>query len=232
MRDAHSVYLEALAETGLPGALLVVVAFGALLVGGAHRTLPAVVAAAAGAAAGCAGAFVVFVIAAGVDWMWESTAVTLLALACGMLGAASQSRDVEKPRPRTRIGITVLAAGRPGAARSGAGRLPAARGERGSCAGAAAAEAAATATTAINLQPWSALAYRQRALVLEKSGLLAAAAKDARKAVELESENYENWLILGRIEVERARPNAGLRAARRAQALHPRGTEFSRNRRR
>ena len=85
VRDAHSVYLEALAETGLPGALLVVIALGALLVGGARCAFPAIVAVAAGAAAGCAGAFVVFVIAAGVDWMWESTAVTLLALACGML---------------------------------------------------------------------------------------------------------------------------------------------------
>ena len=79
------------------------------------------------------------------------------------------------------------------------------------------ADAVATATTAINLQPWSVRAYQQRALVLEKTGLLAAAAKDARKAVELESANYENWLILARIEVERGRTAAGLRAARRAR---------------
>ena len=50
-------------------------------------------------------------IAAGVDWMWESTAVTLLAFACGMLGAASQSRDVGRPRRATRVGITVLSLG-------------------------------------------------------------------------------------------------------------------------
>jgi tetratricopeptide (TPR) repeat protein len=88
------------------------------------------------------------------------------------------------------------------------------------------AEAVATATTAIDLQPWSVRAYQQRALVLEKSGLLAAAAKDARKAVDLESTNYENWLILARIQVERGRIAAGVRAARRAQVLHPRGIEF------
>ena len=45
-------------------------------------------------------------------------------------------------------------------------------------------------------------------------------------SVDLESDNYENWLILGRIEVERGRTAAGLRAARRAQTLHPRGPEF------
>jgi tetratricopeptide (TPR) repeat protein len=88
------------------------------------------------------------------------------------------------------------------------------------------AEAVATATTAINLQPWSVRAYQQRALVLEKTGLLAAAAEDARKAVDLESANYENWLILARIEVERGRTAAGVRAATRARALHPRGPEF------
>ena len=43
---------------------------------------------------------------------------------------------------------------------------------------------------------------------------LSAAAKDARKAVDLESENYENWLILGRIEVERG-------AAQRGPARRP-----------
>ena len=61
------------------------IALGALLVGALVAPFRQSSPAAAGAAAGCAGAFVVFVIAAGVDWMWESTAVTLLALACGML---------------------------------------------------------------------------------------------------------------------------------------------------
>jgi O-antigen ligase len=226
VRDAHSIYLEAMAETGIPGALLVIAALGALLVAvlvaPRRQTSPA----ARGAAAGLAGAFVVFVVAAGVDWMWESTAVALLAFTCAMLGAASQSREVLKPRPRTRVGITVaalavLALLVPAlvAAEQLDESQAAARQQRF-------AEAVATATTAINLQPWSVRAYQQRALVLEKSGLLAAAAKDARKAVDLESANYENWLILARIEVERGRTAAGVRAARRAQALHPNGTEF------
>ena len=226
VRDAHSAYLEALAETGLPGAVLLLSALGALLVAVVIAPFRQASPAGRGAAAGCAGAFVVFVIAAGVDWMWESTAVALLALACAMLGAASQSHDAKKPRPRTRVGITVLALAILAflipalvASQQLEESQAAVRAHR-------AAEAVATATTAIKLQPWSVRAYQQRALVLEMSGLLAAAAKDARKAVELESENYENWLILGRIEVERGRTDAGLRAARRAQALHPRGTEF------
>jgi O-Antigen ligase len=225
-RDAHSVYLEALAETGIPGALLVTIALGALLVAVLIAPFRQSSPAARGAAAGCAGAFVAFFIAAGVDWMWESTAVALLAFACAMLGAASQSRDVERPRAPTRVAISVLALAVLAllvpalvAAEQLDESQDASRARRF-------AEAVATATTAINLQPWSVRAYQQRALVLEKSGLLAAAAKDARNAVDLESANYENWLILARIEVERGRTAAGLRAARRAQALHPQGTEF------
>jgi tetratricopeptide (TPR) repeat protein len=143
-----------------------------------------------------------------------------------MLGAASQSRDVAKPRARVRVGITVISLGMLAllipalvSAQQLEESQDAVRAHRF-------AEAVATATTAINLQPWSVRAYQQRALVLENSGLLAAAAKDASKAVELEPANYENWLILARIEVERGRTAAGLSAARRARALHPRGTEF------
>jgi O-antigen ligase len=226
VRDAHSLYLEALAETGLPGAVLIVVALGALLVASFISPFKQLSPVAAGAAAGCAGAFLAFVIAAGVDWMWESTAVTLLAFACGMLGVASQSRDVGRPRPRTRVGIAVLSLAVLALLVPALVASQQLTESEQAAADKNPSEAAAAATRAINLQPWSVLAYRQRALVLEKSNLLAAAAKDARKAVDLEKENYENWLILGRIEVERGRPNAGLRAARRAQALHPHGTEF------
>ena len=75
---------------------------------------------------------------AGVDWMWESTAVTLLALACGMLGAASRSRDVEQATRADPRGDRRALRRRTRAARSGADRLAAARGERG-CRGGAAA---------------------------------------------------------------------------------------------
>jgi O-antigen ligase len=225
-RDAHSIYLEQLAETGLPGALLIVIAFGALLVAVLVAPFRQSSPAARGAAVGLAGAFVAFVVAAGVDWMWESTAVALLAFVCAMLGTASQSRDVAKPRARVRVGITAISLAMLALlipALVSAQQLDesqhAVRTQHF-------AEAVATATTAINLQPWSVRAYQQRALVLEKSGLLAAAANDARKAVDLESANYENWLILARIEVERGRTGAGLRAARQARVLHPRGMEF------
>ena len=86
--DAHSLYLEALAELGIPGALMVIAALAALLTGALRSIRRQTDDTARAVAAGCVVAFVVFCVTAGVDWMWESTAVTCLALVAGTLGAA------------------------------------------------------------------------------------------------------------------------------------------------
>ena len=187
---------------------------GALLVAVLVAPFRQIVAGAAGAAAGCAGAFVVFVIAAGVDWMWESTAVTLLALACGMLGAASQSRDVDEAAPPDPRRDRRARRRRARAARAGADRLPAARGEPGRRGGAAACRGGSDRDD------------RDQPPTVVGAGVPAARprAREVRvcwpppprthaRRCELESENYENWLILGRIEVERGASQR--RAARR-----------------
>jgi O-antigen ligase len=75
--DAHSLYVETLAELGIVGALLLAVFLGAVLAGGvaAARAAPddPVVAAAAAAA-------VAFFVHAGFDWDWESPALAITAL--------------------------------------------------------------------------------------------------------------------------------------------------------
>jgi hypothetical protein len=73
--DAHSLYLQALAELGVVGLMLVVALFAVPLVMALRHGLGA-----------CAGGLVVFVLAAGVDWDWQLPAVTVAALA---LAAAS-----------------------------------------------------------------------------------------------------------------------------------------------
>ena len=90
VRDAHSLYLESLGELGLPGALLVLAALGCLLAAAVRTALREPDA--AGAAAGAAAALLVYCVCAGVDWMWESTAVTAMALALGGLAAAAGAR--------------------------------------------------------------------------------------------------------------------------------------------
>jgi O-antigen ligase len=79
--DAHSLYLETLAELGVVGfAFLMAFLFGmAAAVVRLHRTAP-------GAATGLAAGLATWAVHAGLDWDWEMPAVTLPAL---MLGAAA-----------------------------------------------------------------------------------------------------------------------------------------------
>lgn len=75
VRDAHSLYLETLAELGVVGLLLLAVLLGAIFSAAraAYRADPAL-------AAGPAAALVAFGLHAGIDWDWELPALTLVAV--------------------------------------------------------------------------------------------------------------------------------------------------------
>jgi hypothetical protein len=226
VRDAHSLYLESLGELGLPGALLVVVALGGLLVAGLATALRQVDAVGAGAAAGCVTALVVFCITAGVDWMWESTAVAVLALTSGSLLATARAAPARR-RPVVRRAVAGIVAFVALVAQVPV--LTAAVEIRSSERAIAAGDirqAVAAATTAVQVAPWGASGYLQRALALERVRLTRPAAADARRAVERESTNWKPWLVLARIEAQRGRVNAAVRAARRAAALNPNSSLF------
>jgi len=76
VRDAHSLYLETLVELGPLGLGLVLLALlPPAVVAVRSRTRIAAVA---------AGAYVAFLLHAGVDWDWEMPAVTVAGLACGI----------------------------------------------------------------------------------------------------------------------------------------------------
>jgi O-Antigen ligase len=233
--DAHSLYFELLAETGLVGALLALAALGASLRAAVLAPFRQRDAAPAGAAAGCAAALAVFCFSAGVDWMWESTAVAAVAFVCAGLGlaaAAHPASDVAVPDPvaerrgphRMAIGLLALAAlalqtpALVAASEIGASQEAVRDGRN--------ADAVTAASVAVHAEPWNASAYLQRALVLERQGFLDAAADDARTAAGKQSTNSEMWLILGRIEVERGRVAAALAAVRKARELNPRNPVF------
>ena len=87
--DAHSIYLETLAELGIVGGLLLAALYGTVLAGLARGTRaapgdPGVAAAAAVLAA--------FAIHAGVDWDWEMPAATLPALIMAAMAVQSRPR--------------------------------------------------------------------------------------------------------------------------------------------
>jgi hypothetical protein len=98
--DAHSLYLETLAELGLVG-LVLVLAFLLLPLRDARRAPVA------------AGAYVVFLVHAGLDWDWEMPAVVLAGLCCGaaVLAAAEDWPRSVTPRGRATIVALALALG-------------------------------------------------------------------------------------------------------------------------
>src|SRR5439155_25112217 len=99
-RDAHSLYVEALGEVGVVGGALII---GALLTGVVASVR--FVRRAAGeqrvTAAALTATFVGFLIAAGLDWMWELTAVAAVGIA--ILGLLVVSARPVEPHPQPRI---------------------------------------------------------------------------------------------------------------------------------
>lgn len=87
VRDAHSLYLETLAELGIVGFLLLLLVFGGVAAGAraAHRRDPAL-------AAGPIAALVAFALHTGIDWDWELPALTLVALSLAGLLVSSSSQ--------------------------------------------------------------------------------------------------------------------------------------------
>ena len=105
--DAHSLYPEVLGELGLIGFVLVIGALGVGLVAGIRRARSNPGHGAEGPA--LAATFAAFVVALGVDWMWELTAVAIVGfVVLGMLLESERrrrARAVRAPRnsvPRAR----------------------------------------------------------------------------------------------------------------------------------
>ncbi|HXR11526.1 MAG TPA: O-antigen ligase family protein, partial [Gaiellaceae bacterium] len=93
VQDAHSLYVETLGESGIVGLLLLAAALVApLLCVRRARREPL--------AAGALAAYVAYLAHAAVDWDWELTGVTLVALLCGGALLATQRSDARAGRLR------------------------------------------------------------------------------------------------------------------------------------
>ena len=217
--DAHSLYLESLAEIG-SGGFALVVAFLLALAALALRARPRLERdTSVGANAALLGGFAVFAFYAGVDWMWEVPAVAVLALGAAALAAAARGApevDRSLPRRLALVGCAVVAClvQAPGIAST-----EALRDSREAYARGDGEEAARRATDAVDAQPWAASPYVQRGLVAEAGGRLDAAAADLRRAVEREPLNWRPYALLARVEAARGNARAALEQFRRARSL-------------
>jgi O-antigen ligase len=218
-RDAHSLYLETLAELGPAGLTLLAVALGAPLVAALRARRRRLVGAATGA-------YVVYVVHAAADWDWEMTAVTLTALFCGvalLVAARDESGSVRAGRG---IRATLAVAAVVAAALSLVGFLgnrAIAESER--AAGADDADLAeAEARRAIRWTPWSAHGWQALGEVQLQHAEFADARRSFRRALAKDPDDWNLWLNLAF-----ASKGAGQRrAAERALALNPLSSEIAR----
>jgi O-Antigen ligase len=213
VRDAHGLYIETLAELGPLGlALLLVVVAVPLVVLGTARRHPL--------ASAAAGAYVAFLVHAGVDWDWELPAVTLTGLACGAAilvagrrysGAALLTPALRWGGVAASVAVAVFAA----IALIGNSALGASNSARASGDW---TRAAKDARKARQWMPWSPAPWEALGLAQLGSGLAPEAKASLNKALSIDSGDWKLWYNLARASSGRARA----RALRHAATLFPR----------
>jgi hypothetical protein len=226
VRDAHSLYLEALAELGIVGLILILFFFGWVLWVGVRSYLSAsrsrrtqLAAALAGVAAFCFGA--------AYDWLWELPVLPIacLLLASVLVTAGSRERRRATPIVGRVVGclvaiVAMVAIAIPLAAASSIQQSQAAA-RSGDL-----AHALAEAEDAIRIEPFAAPPRLQKALVLEEQGRLGTAEVAALSAVHREPQEWRSWVVLSRLQAKQGDANQALSSYRKAKMLNPRSSLF------
>jgi len=224
---AHSLYLEALAELGIMGLLLL---GGAVVVGavGAVRSALVLRSAEIAAAAACG---IAFFVAAAYDWIWQLAGIAVVGV--GMLGFALGALQAQRAAAWGRSGVlrpvlalvavaaivpqfVVLASGthlRNSQTAFDAGNAARARSE---------------ALAAKALEPWAATPYLQLGLVSEAEGNYAVASYWLDEAIKRSSRDYSLWATAARIETKRGNVGLAKRDLAQARRLNPHSLLFAR----
>jgi hypothetical protein len=215
LRDAHSLYLEVLAELGPVGLLLLAVALGtplaAAFLARGHPLVPGVLA-----------AYVAYLAHAGIDWDWEMGALTLLALACAaaLLAAAERGDNARRALSQgARIGSLAVAVlllvpavvGLAGASALEASDGALTKGRYG--------EAASQARKAARWWRWSPEPWKQLGEAQAQQGDFAAAQRSYRKAISKDGGDWMLWYDLSAVTSGGASANA-LREVSRLNPLY------------
>ncbi len=239
--NAHSLWFETLAETGIVGWLLLAGFFAVILVGGAIRALRAADAQRAVIATTTAGV-AAFCAAASFDWVWQIAVVPMVMLLLASAGLVTDSQPagqgVNSTPPTSRAswapgrwisprlftalaGVMALALIAIPLASTIAVRNSQAAVHEGDL-----RQALADARAAQAIEPGASSPYLQEALVLEQGNNIKAASAAIAAALARQRTDYSLWLIASRIATESDQPRRAVADFRRARALYPTSTEF------
>jgi O-antigen ligase len=232
VHDAHSLYLEAFAELGVIGGLLVIGLIGTLLWCGfaAWRAAPDPQ---RDRYAALLAAMLAFAVGAAFDWFWEIAALgAVFFLAGGVVVAARCAQIAADPRrqpdPKVegrRFGLTVTAVVLAWvSAIALVGPLLVER-EIDSSQAAAAREDFGTATdhaeTARSIEPFAASPYVQLGLLAERQGNYPAAIEHFGHAIDREDRNWQWYYLRSRVEHEAGDAAAAEADLEKARELNP-----------
>ena len=230
VHDAHSLYLEAFAELGAVGGLLVLALVGVLLWTGfsAWRAAPHPQ---RERNAALFAALLAFAIAAGLDWFWEIASLgavffcaagILVAARCGQLASASNEAAGGEER---RFGLTVAVLAVAWIATIALiGPLLVEREIHASQSAAAREDFASAvdhANTARSIEPFAATPYVQLGLLAESQGDYATAAERFTQAIDREDRNWQLYYLRFRVEEEAGNQVAAKADLSRARQLNP-----------
>ena len=235
VRDAHSLYLETLGELGLVGLALLLAFFVSCLVAGARRLAGRTEGERAAVAALLAlvGAFL---FEAGIDWMWELTVVSVVAiLALGLLtGPATepefsglQAVETRRGRPVFRIALAAIAFGLIVAEAIPLLANMEVRKSQDSVNSGNLVEALDQAESARSIQPWAASPYLQLALVQELGGRTDEALVSIETALEHDQSDWRLWLVAARIQTKAGEIADARQSLAKARELNPKSQLFA-----
>jgi tetratricopeptide (TPR) repeat protein len=224
-QNAHSVYLETLAELGIIGFLLL---GGAVLIAVAGAVRSARVLGSAEVAAAAATG-IAFFAAAAYDWVWQLAGIALVGV--GMLGVALGGLQSDRTRAAGRLGVArpvlavlAVAAIIPQVVVLAAG-IHLQNSQAAFTAGDA-SRARAQALAAKAIEPWAAGPYLQIGLILEAEHRYDAAAQWLDDAISRSNRDWSLWLVAAGNEIKRGRLAAAQRDLAEARRLNPRSDVF------
>jgi len=217
---AHSLYLEALAELGIIGFLLIAGAVVVALIGAVRSALLL----GSGEVAAAAAAATAFFAAAAYDWIWQLAGIAVVGV--GLAGAALGAHPSTRIRAwrreglfRPALAVVAVAAIVPQVVVLSAGIHL--HNSRSAVRAGNAARATSEALAAKAIEPWAESPYLQLALIAKAEGRYQAAENWLQKAIRRSPNDWEPWYTAAAVDALLGRVAAFHHDLAQVRVLYP-----------